>query len=425
MVAFCLFGATLGTVYAFAVYFSLDFIDDTLVDNRLAQEAKHILAHYQENIALPRTTSPHIFAYIGTASMPVHHKQLVDGIAEGFHEIYYGPEEHHIAVQQIPNLDESLYLIYEVSGLEFTEKRKFMITIVLIAGVILMVALGLWIGLLTARKVIAPVTHLADLVKQSDPDNLPTDLSQSFSNDEVGTLSKTLEDAMRRIRSFIEREQQFTRDASHELRTPVTVIKGAVDVLQSQADGQKESFHRPFNRIRRAVVDMEHIIATFLWLAREESHTDQNQLCDVVQVVNETIDQSRDLFGDKPIEIERIENGHPLIKAPAPAFRAVITNLIHNAFHNTATGKITVNICSDRILISDTGKGIDACDLPAVTQPHIRGEDSQGFGLGLAIVKRMCHRFDWKFHIDSQIGEGTTVSLQFDAHQNKILSPPL
>jgi signal transduction histidine kinase len=414
VVAFCLFGAALGTVYAFAVYLSLDFIDDTLVDNRLAQEAKHILAHYQENIASPSTTSPNIKAYLGLASLPDFAKQSVTKYGEGFHEFYHAEKEYHLVVKTLPDSDKPLYLLYDVSTLEFTEKRKFMIAIVLIAGVILMVAIGFWIGLLTARRVIAPVTHLADLVNQSDPENLPTNLSQPFSNDEVGTLSKTLEDAMNRIRLFIKREQQFTRDASHELRTPVTVIKGAVEILQGQIGQQKKSLHRPLNRIKRAVVDMEHIITTFLWLAREESNIDQDQLCDVVQVVNETIDETRRLFKDKPIEIERIENGHPIIKAPGPAVRAVINNLIHNAFHNTTAGKITVNICSDRILISDTGKGIDACDLPTVTEPHIRGEESQGFGLGLAIAKRICHRFGWKLYIDSKIGEGTTVQLHFD-----------
>lgn len=416
MVAFCLFGATLGTVYAVAVYFSLDFIDDTLIDNRLNQEIGHFQEHYPQNIATGFPSSPHMTAYIGTASMPSGIKRLVSGLSQGFHEIHYAGKEFHIAVKQPSQSDKPLYILYDVSTLEFTEKRKYMIAIVLIAGVILMVALGLWIGLLTARRVIAPVTHLADIVKQSDPDNLPTNLSQSFSNDEVGTLSKTIEDTMHRIRSFIKREQQFTRDVSHELRTPVTVIKGAVEILQSQVDRQKESLHRPLNRIRRAVVDMEHIITTFLWLAREESNTEKNQLCDVVQVVNEATDQTRNLFEDKPIEIERIENDHPMIKAPAPAFRAVINNLIQNAFYNTAIGKITVTVCSDRILISDTGKGIDACDLPAVTEPHIRGENSQGFGLGLAIVKRMCHRFGWKFYIDSKVDVGTTVSLHFTPH---------
>jgi len=217
VVAFCLFGAILGTVYAFAVYFSLDFIDDTLIDNRLSQEISHFEEHYPQNIAAGFPSSPHMTAYIETASMPSEIKRLVKGLGQGFHEIHHAGKEFHIAVKQQPQLNKPLYILYDVSTLEFTEKRKYMIAIVLLTGVILMVTLGLWIGLLTARRVIAPVTHLADIVKQSDPDNLPTDLSQSFSNDEVGTLSKTLEDAMLRIRSFIKREQQFTRDASHEL----------------------------------------------------------------------------------------------------------------------------------------------------------------------------------------------------------------
>jgi len=70
VVAFCLFGATLGTVYAFAVYFSLDFIDDTLIDNRLNQEIGHFQEHYPQNIGTGFPSSPHMTAYIGTASMP-------------------------------------------------------------------------------------------------------------------------------------------------------------------------------------------------------------------------------------------------------------------------------------------------------------------------------------------------------------------
>jgi len=194
----------------------------------------------------------------------------------------------------------------------------------------------------------------------------------------------------------------------------LTVIKGAVEVLQLRIDRQEKSIHRPLNRIKRAVFNMEHIITTFLWLAREEADTGRNRFCDVAMVVNEVATQSRELFGEKPISLELIKNEHSIIKAPDTAFRIVIANLIHNAFHNTAAGKITINIYSDRILISDTGKGIDASDLPAVTEAHVRGKNSRGFGLGLAIVKKMCHRFGWKFYIDSKIGEGTVVRIHFD-----------
>ncbi len=413
VVAFCIFGATLGTVYGFAIFLSLDFIDDRLVDSRLALEAEHISDHYQEDSALPSGVSPHIEVYPKIDFLPDFAKQFATELGAGIHEFDHAGKEYHLAVKTLPGSDNHLYLLYDVSSLEFTEQRKILLTMALIAGAVLVTALGLWIGLLTSRKVIAPVIHLANLVSQPDMDNLPTDISGSFSNDEVGALSKALEDGMRRIRFFIEREQQFTRDASHELRTPLTVIKGAVEVLLLRTDWKGKSVHRPFNRIKRAVFDMDHIIKTFLWLAREDVDIDLNQFCDVVRVANETVVQSRDLFDDKPISLELIENEHPIVKAPDTAFQVVITNLINNAFHNTAAGTIVINICSDRIIVSDTGKGIDASDLLTVTEAHVRGKNSPGFGLGLAIVKKICHRFGWKFHIDSKVGEGTAVQIHF------------
>jgi signal transduction histidine kinase len=91
----------------------------------------------------------------------------------------------------------------------------------------------------------------------------------------------------------------------------------------------------------------------------------------------------------------------------------VIINLIQNAFHYTAQGKITVQIFNDRITVSDTGAGIDTQELEKIIQPHVRGDNSTGFGLGLAIVKKLCHRFSWRLEINSKLGQGTNVDLIF------------
>lgn len=205
--AFCLFGFVLGSVFALIVYISLDYIDDSLIDHRLEQEIDHISRHYQQNREIAIPASPHIKAYRGGTSMPAPLKEMVVGFSEGFHEAYLGEEEYHVAVITLPDLDNPVYLIFEVSALEFTEKRKVRIAMVLIAGVIMVVGLGLWIGRLTSRKVIAPVIHLAQKVDKTGPDNLPTDLSRHFYKDEVGVLARALEQSMQRIRAFVDREQ--------------------------------------------------------------------------------------------------------------------------------------------------------------------------------------------------------------------------
>ena len=413
IIAFFLFGAVLGIVYAVAVYISLDFIDDHLIDSRLNEEVEHFIAHHQRYSDYPRPTSPYITTYIGTESMPLYVLDMIDGFAVGLHETYFDEEEYHVAIQRLPGQQKLLYLLYEVSALEFTEKRKLSIRLVLVAGVALIVALGLWIGWLTSRKVIEPVVHLAEQVNRSGPENLPTDLSKNFINDEVGVLAQALEQAMQRVEAFVEREQQFSRDASHELRTPVTVIKGSVELLKKKFSLNEKSVNRPLKRIERSVANMENIIETLLWLSREDAAVDKNQNFAVVPVVQETIEQNRYLIGNKPVDFEFVTENEPHLTMPAALFQIALTNLIRNAAQHTASGTIRVIVKNDRVLVADTGAGIDTDDLDQITQPHVRGGRSNGFGLGLSIVKRLCDRLDWGFEIESEVGRGTTVELIF------------
>ena len=413
IIAFCIFGTILGTIFAVTVYISLDRIDDHLIDSRLNEEVENFIAHYKRYNNYPRPGSPFITSYVGTESMPLYVLDMIEGFSEGLHEVNYGEEEYHIAIQRLPDQPALVYLFYEVSALEFTERRKVSIRLVLIAGVILIFAMGLWIGWLTSRRVIAPVVHLSHIVDESGPDNLPTDLSKSFYNDEVGVLAKGLEQAMKRVETFVEREQQFSRYASHELRTPVTIIKGAVVLLKRKLSGEEDPAWRPLMRIERSVTNMENIIETLLWLSREDMPIDQKQSFPLVPIVQETIEQNRYLIGNKPIDIEIISEAEPQIALPTSFFQIAMTNLIRNAIQYTTSGKISVVVKADRVCVTDTGAGMVADDLKHTTGQHFTGESDEGFGLGLSIVQRLCNRFGWELNIESETDRGTTVELIF------------
>jgi signal transduction histidine kinase len=413
IVAFCLFGAVLGIVYATTVYIALDLIDDHLIDSRLNEEVEHFISHFQRYNDYPGPRSPYITAYAGTNKMPLYMLDMVDGLAEGVHEAYHEEEEYHIAIQTLPGQQTLLYLLYEVSALEFTEKRKLSIRLVLIAGVVLIMALGLWIGWLTSRKVMAPVAHLSELVDKSGPDNLPTDLSKTFFDDEVGVLAKALEQAMQRVETFVEREHQFSRYASHELRTPVTIIKGAVVLLKRKLSEKDDPAYRPLKRIERSVANMENIIETLLWLSREGLAVDQDHVLAVGSIVRETIEQNRYLLGDKPVEMAFVPEGDPQLSIPAPIFQIMLTNLIRNAIQHTASGKISVIVRDDRVIVSDTGAGMGPEALGLVTQPPSGQEQYKGHGIGLSIVRRLCNRLDWNLEFASAPGRGTTAQLIF------------
>jgi signal transduction histidine kinase len=413
IVAFCIFGAILGIVYATTVYLALDLIDDHLIDSRLKEEVDYLISHYQRYKDYPGPRSPYISAYAGTGKMPLYVLDMIEGLDEGLHEAYREEEEYHIAIVKIPDQQTLLYLLYEVSALEFTEKRKLSIRLVLIAGVVLIMALGLWIGWLTSLKVMAPVAHLSELVDKSGPDNLPTELSKTFFNDEVGVLAKALEQAMQRVQTFVQREHQFSRYASHELRTPVTIIKGAVVLLKRKLSGEDDPAYRPLKRIERSVTNMENIIESLLWLAREGLAVDQDQVLAVGSVVQETIEQNRYLIGNKPVEMAFVPEGDPQLSIPAPIFQIMLTNLIRNAIQHTTSGKIRVIVRDDRIIVSDTGAGMKPEVLMLVTQSPSGDDRDSGHGIGLSIVRRLCNRLNWNLEFTSEPGRGTTAQLIF------------
>jgi signal transduction histidine kinase len=218
---------------------------------------------------------------------------------------------------------------------------------------------------------------------------------------------------MKRVEAFVEREQQFSRYASHELRTPVTIIKGAVVLLKRKLSGEEDPAWRPLMRIERSVTNMENIIETLLWLSREDMPIDQKQSFPLTPVVQETIEQNRYLIGNKPIDIEIISEAEPQLALPTSFFQIAMTNLIRNAIQYTASGKISVVVKADRVRVTDTGAGMVADDLKYTTGQHFTGESDEGFGLGLSIVQRLCNRFGWELNIESETDRGTTVELIF------------
>lgn len=409
---FCLFGALLGSVYAAAVYVSLELIDDRLIDQRLAQEMEAFSTRLGAGLQGPFPRTSQLKAYVGAEGMPQALKTAVGGLKEGFHEIRLAGDEYHVAVGSLPG--RTLYLVYDVSALEFTEKRRMPILLVLLGGVILVTIMGFWVGLLISRKIIAPVIYLAEQVDRVGRSDGVPQFAKRFYHDEVGTLARALEQAMLRIKAFVEREQQFARDASHELRTPVTVIKGALEILERKNPHSGQGRRRPIQRIQRAVNDMERIIASLLWLSREEAKENTEKPCAVIPVVREVLGQFKELYAGKPLEVTFSAAADPRPRAPAAMVHIAVANLVRNAFHYTPSGRIEVTLHPDRLVVTDTGPGpVPSLSSPVEDRSPLAKSES-GFGLGLAIVTRLGERFGWRLELHGRSGGGTEARLIFN-----------
>jgi len=392
--------------------------EDRAYERVLELVLEHFLAHDAATSQGTVAVGPFLTAYVGIEEVPSSLRERLAPLDEGIHEFgesFTDPEDYHVAVAALPNRSERLYMVYDVSRVESPEMLKALgFVAAFVVGTLLVTALGAALGGSLSRAVVRPVVELAEVVGSGDPEDLPRRIDEGAYEAEVGVLARALKSAMVRIHAFVERERQFTRNASHELRTPVTVIKGASELMAAQPAAADPGIRRPLERIQRAVAAMEQTIEVFLLLAREEAGQGQPTRCNVRVVVDQVVQQRRSLIDGKSLAVEVDVAAEATVTAPEPVLAIVVDNLVANAFLRTPSGKVTIAFAADRLVVSDTGPGIPPEILETATQPHVKGSGSRGHGLGLAIVRTLCERFGWRLELASPKGQGTRAVLDFE-----------
>ncbi|MCP4749766.1 MAG: HAMP domain-containing histidine kinase [Proteobacteria bacterium] len=389
------------------------FKSEEIFNHILKYEYSRFIKNYSfdSSIALPETE--YMKFYIGIENVPYPKQRSVAKLEPGYYETGFpigidGPGNYHVAVQPLPGRKDMLYIVLDRDVTRINEHtlEQHMFPILIIVCI-----LTFFLGRVISNRVSRPLKQLVTMVDQSEPGNLPSGFSQLFSQDEVGTLAKALEKSMERVKAFLTREQQFTRDASHELRTPVTVIKGAVELLQQTPSYEEKTVNRLVKRIDESVADIESAIEALLWLSREETASGFDQVCEIVPVVEDIVEQNQKIYAAKAIDVDIEAQGNPAVKSPVAVLRITLFNLIRNAFQFTNEGNIHIRISKFQVEITDTGSGIAPDEIDKVQEAAYRGKTSQGFGFGLDIVKRLSDRFGWRLEIESTAGKGTTARL--------------
>ncbi len=339
------------------------------------------------------------------------------GVPESLRRLPPGLHELPDMVVLVDERDHTrLYLTYPRE--EMDQRSLQMILAPVLLALLALVA-SAWFTYRNARRMVAPVNWLAEEVRRWDPlepetaalapDRLPADAGM-----EARQLAGALQRMGERMRAFIRRERDFTRDSSHELRTPLTVIRVASDLLMADPD-LPERARRSLARIQRAGRDMEAVIESFLILAREGVVEPQREEFRVADVVDEEVAKLRPLLANKPVGMEVVANAHPVLHASPRVFAVMLRNLLSNACTYTESGRIEVRIEPDRIMVADTGIGMDPETLQRAFDPFYRADPDklEGKGMGLSIVHRLGERFGWPVSLESQPGAGTTATIHF------------
>jgi signal transduction histidine kinase len=407
LVAFTAFAGCVAVLFAAAGHAAFYLIEDHVSDHQLAVETDRVRRSFEQHRALP-PPAPLFTSHLGAASLVPPLRAAVERLPPGRHELDAKGRELWVSRSVLTGRSEPLFVVYDRPDDAFL---GWMPAVML--GALAVLAGGVIVGAYTARRMARPLSELAALVVATPPSRLADVLAERRLDHELQVLADRLGESLRALDAHAARDQLFTRYASHELRSPVAVVKGAAELLRATPEAQERRVRGPLERIERATADMEAIIEAFLWLARERSEAELSRPEALVPIVQRVVERYQHLLAGKPVEVRIERRALPVVAAPPAVIEVVVGNLVANAFHYIERGEVTVTVEEHAVVVTDAGPGMRDDQIENFTQSFVRGEKSVGYGLGLSIVLSLCDRFGWKLRIDSEVGVGTRATLQF------------
>ncbi|WP_204599143.1 HAMP domain-containing sensor histidine kinase [Clostridium pascui] len=276
-------------------------------------------------------------------------------------------------------------------------------------------------GTRASRKTLKPIEIMTNTVKNITIKALDTRLNIRGSQDELKDLARTFNTMLDRIQESYEQQNQFVSDASHELRTPISVIQGYVNMLDRWGKDDKSVLEESISAIKTESESMKLLIEKLLFLARGDKNTQKvekvefylNELIDEIVKETKLIDNTHEIKSEKN-DLAKINADYKMIKE---ALRVFIDNSIK---YTPEGGLIKVNciLQDNEVLISveDTGLGISKEDLPHIFDRFYRADKSRtkrtgGTGLGLSIAKWIIFNHNGRITVESRINVGTKISI--------------
>lgn len=295
-------------------------------------------------------------------------------------------------------------------------RRK--VLIVLFCGLLLSATLGFFI----AKAGLKPLSNISKTFKRITADHLHTRVSSVEWPPEIAHLALAFDSMIEGLESSFALLSQFSVDLAHELRTPISNLRGETEV----ALGKPRTAEEYRNVLLSSLEEYERItrvIENLLFLARTDTHNTAMQPArlNVRQEVDSLIEYFDAWIEEKGITVSA--TGNALITADPVLFRRALTNLLSNALQYTPQGgRITLTIATAdanvEIIMADNGIGIESADLKKVLDRFFRVQQArslhpEGTGLGLAIVKAIMDLHSGGIAIESSPGQGTSVRLAF------------
>jgi signal transduction histidine kinase len=288
---------------------------------------------------------------------------------------------------------------------------------------LLLAAIG---GLYLSTRALAPVRAMVDKANRLSPNRLSERIPVPPTEDEIKSLALTLNVFLDRVQRAFESQERFIADASHELKTPLAILRGELDVFRSRTRTPEETSSFLNNSLQE-LTHLSRVVEDLLVLARVDvgSGVVLKESTRFEEIVLDVISKLEVLGRQKGIKIRfLIDESQDLfsLQADSDLLKILVKNLIENAIKYSPSHEIVqVKLHADSnwifMEVTDHGPGIPPELHSKIFDRFFRGprnesNSASGAGLGLAIVQKIAEVHDGKVRIESQVGHGTTFFVQ-------------
>ena len=298
------------------------------------------------------------------------------------------------------------------------ERRRNLAFGLSLAGLILVPLAGLG-GRLLAIRSLRPVDQLVASTRAIDPQNLSARLEAPGAVDEVAQLGNEFNRLLERLEESVEAMKQFTADASHELRTPISILRTGLEVTlrkERSAADYREVLEENLVEIER----VQRIVEGLLTLAKADAvgqPQPSTEMVDLSDVVHTAVESVRAAADEKRVALSSEIAAGIMVRGNVDQLRLLVMNLLDNAVKFTGSGKGEVS--SDRALlrVRDEGVGVSEADRPHIFDRFFRGGQARASGsgaggLGLSVVKWVAESHGGSARLAEPQAPGATFAVE-------------
>lgn len=282
--------------------------------------------------------------------------------------------------------------------------------------------LALALGWIVAGRVLAPVARMTATARRISDEHLGERIALDGPEDELRELARTLDAMLDRLESHVEAQRRFAANASHELRSPLAIIRAETEVTLADRDADSARYREMAETVLEAAERTEALLDSLLLLARSQRGLVRRDRADLATVAAAATEGAAGEARERGVELHVDLRGAPVCGDGALLERLAANVVVNAIRHNVPGGRADVVTRRDGeravLEVTNTGPQLDPGTVERLTEPFERGgrtADGRGAGLGLSIARAVAEAHEGRLELLARPGGGLTVRASLPA----------